>query len=225
MGPRSHCASRSGTALSTGLKRVNCWLAITFQVISTGAPIMIRSLRLLLTVPLFAFAMACSTNPTVANGGDPELDAQAREALQQLFDKTPKAKELQYQAKAVVVFPNIVKAGLIVGAQGGKGVMFGQDGKILGYYRARAVSYGMQAGAQTFSEAMFLISDDAVTALSSGAGLSVGMGPSVVVVDAGMARSMTTTTLKSDVYAFIFGQQGLMAGLGVQGQRIVKFDE
>jgi lipid-binding SYLF domain-containing protein len=44
-------------------------------------------------------------------------------------------------------------------------------------------------------------------------------------VDAGMARDMTTTTLKADVYAFIFGQQGLMAGLGVQGQRIVKFDE
>jgi len=35
---------------------------------------------------------------------------------------------------------------------------------------------------------------------------------------------MTTTTMKSDVYAFIFGQQGLMAGLGVQGQRIVKFE-
>jgi lipid-binding SYLF domain-containing protein len=186
---------------------------------------MIRYLRLILAVPLFLFAVACSTNPTVANGGDPELDAEARAALQQLFDSTPKAKDLQYQAKAVVVFPSIVKAGLIVGAQGGKGVMFGPDGKILGYYRARAVSYGMQAGAQTFSEAMFFMTDSAMTALTSGAGLSVGMGPSIVVVDAGMARSMTTTTLKSDVYAFIFGQQGLMAGLGVQGQRIVKFDD
>ena len=103
--------------------------------------------------------------------------------------------------------------------------MFGPDGKILGYYRARALSYGMQAGAQTFSEAMFFMTDSAITALTSGTGMSVGVGPSVVVVDAGMARSMTTTTLKSDVYAFIFGQQGLMAGLGVQGQRIVKFDE
>jgi len=186
---------------------------------------MIRYLRLFLAVPLFLFAVACSTNPTVANGGDPELEAQARQALQQLFDSTPKAKDLQYQAKGVVVFPSIVKAGLIVGAQGGKGVMFGPDGKVLGYYRARAVSYGMQAGAQTFSEAMFLITDSAIAALSSGAGLSVGMGPSIVVVDAGMARSMTTTTLQSDVYAFIFGQEGLMAGMGLQGQRIVKFDK
>jgi lipid-binding SYLF domain-containing protein len=190
-----------------------------------GAHIMIKYLRLILAVPFLLFGAACSTNPTVANGGDPELDAQAREALQQLFDSTPKAKDLQYQAKAVVVFPSVVKAGLIVGAQGGKGVMFGPDGKILGYYRARGVSYGMQAGAQTFSEAMFLMTDSAITSLTSGTGLSVGVGPSVVVVDAGMAKSMTTTTLKSDVYAFIFGQEGLMAGLGVQGQRIVKFDQ
>jgi lipid-binding SYLF domain-containing protein len=190
-----------------------------------GACIMIRYLRLILAVPLFLLAVGCSTNPTVANGGDPELEAKARQALQDLFDKTPKAKELQYQAKAVLVFPDIVKAGLIVGAQGGKGVMFGPDGKVLGYYRARALSYGMQAGAQTFSEAMFFMTDTATAAVSSGAGLSVGMGPSIVVVDAGMARSMTTTTLKSDVYAFIFGQEGLMAGLGLQGQRIVKFDE
>src|ERR1700682_237288 len=186
---------------------------------------MIRYLRLILAVPLFLFAVACSTNPTVANGGDPELEAEARAALQQLFDSTPKAKDLQYQAKAVVVFPSVVKAGLLVGAQGGKGVMFGPDGKILGYYRVRGVSYGLQAGAQSFSEALFLMTDPAITALTSGAGLSVGVGPSVVVVDAGMARSMTTTTLKSDVYSFIFGQEGLMAGLGMQGQRIVKFDD
>lgn len=186
---------------------------------------MIRYLRLVLAIPVFLFVMACSTNPTVATGGDPELVAKSRMALQQLFDTTPKAKELHSQAKAVVVFPDLVKAGLIVGAEGGKGVMFAPDGKVLGYYRARAVSYGLQAGAQSFSEAMFLMSDSAITALTSGAGLSVGTGPSVVVVDAGMARSLTTTTLKSDVYAFIFGQQGLMAGLGLQGQRIVKFDE
>jgi lipid-binding SYLF domain-containing protein len=186
---------------------------------------MIKYLRLILAVPLVLFAVACSTNPTVTNGGDPELDAQAREALQQLFNDAPKAQDLRYQAKAVVVFPSILKAGLLVGAQGGKGVMFGPDGKIIGYYRARGLSYGMQAGGQTFSEAMFLMTDAAITQLTSGTGLSVGVGPSVVVVDAGMARSMTTTTMKSDVYAFIFGQEGLMAGLGVQGQRIVKFDE
>jgi lipid-binding SYLF domain-containing protein len=76
---------------------------------------------------------------------------------------------------------------------------------------------------QSFSEAMFLMSDSAVSYLNSSDGWSVGVGPSVVVVDAGMGKSMTSTTLKSDVYAFIFGQQGLMAGMGVQGQKISKY--
>jgi len=104
-------------------------------------------------------------------------------------------------------------------------VLFASDGTVLGYYRARALSYGLQAGAQSFSEAMFFMTDAAVSDLSDGDGISVGVGPSVVVMDAGMARSMTTTTLKSDVYAFVFGQQGLMAGLGLQGQRIKKLDQ
>jgi lipid-binding SYLF domain-containing protein len=186
---------------------------------------MITCIRRFLIIPVFLMFAACSTNPTVANGGDPQLVAEAQAALQQLYHSTPDAQALQSRAKAVVVFPDIAKAGLIIGAEGGKGVMFSPDGRVLGYYRARAVSYGLQAGAQKFSEALFLLTDSAITELTSGAGLSVGSGPSVVVVDAGMAKSLTTTTLKSDVYAFLFGQQGLMAGVGLQGQRIVRFDE
>jgi lipid-binding SYLF domain-containing protein len=138
---------------------------------------MLAYLRLLLTIPLLLFFVACSTtNPTVANGGDPELVAKAQTALQELYRGTPEAQALQSRAKAVVVFPDIAKAGLIVGAEGGKGVMFAPDGKVLGYYRARAVSYGLQAGAQTFSEALFLLTDSAITEFTSGAGLSLGSG-------------------------------------------------
>jgi lipid-binding SYLF domain-containing protein len=42
------------------------------------------------------------------------------------------------------------------------------------------------------------------------------------VADEGIARTLTSTTLKSDVYAFIFDQKGLMAGLGIQGSKITK---
>ncbi|MCY0853873.1 lipid-binding SYLF domain-containing protein [Cupriavidus sp. D39] len=160
----------------------------------------------------------------VLRGGDPALEAKARTALQKLNDTTPKSKELQTRAKAVLVFPDIVKAGLIVGAQGGNGVMFDADGKVLGYYNATALSYGLQAGVQSFSEAMYFMTDSATSYLAGSDGWSVGMGPSIVVVDEGMGKSMTTTTLKSDVYAFIFGQQGLMAGMGLQGQKITKLN-
>jgi lipid-binding SYLF domain-containing protein len=187
---------------------------------------MIKNLWLFIAIPLLLFAAACSTESTSSlSPGDPKLEADARAALQQLFDTEPKAKDLQYRARAVLVFPNIVKAGLIVGAQGGKGVMIGADGRVLGYYRARALSYGLQAGAQSFSEALFLMTDDALSRLAAGSEWNVGVGPSVVVVDAGVARAMNTTTLKADVYAFIYGQHGLMAGLGVQGERIKRLDK
>jgi esterase/lipase superfamily enzyme len=64
------------------------------------------------------------------------------------------------------------------------------------------------------------MTNSAITTLTSDAGLSVGVGPTVVVVDAGTARSMTTTTVQSDVYAFLFNEQSLMAYLGIQGQTI-----
>ena len=187
---------------------------------------MINYLRIIFAIPLLLLVLSCSTTPigpTVATGGDPALDAKARAALQRLVTDTPKAKELQSQAKGVLVFPDIAKAGLIIGGEGGKGVMFGPDGRVIGYYRVGAMSIGLQAGAQAFSQAMFLMTDSAITALTSGAGWSVGTGPTVVVVDAGMAKSLTTTTMKSDVYAFIFGQEGLMAGIGLQGQQITKY--
>jgi len=86
-------------------------------------------------------------------------------------------------------------------------------------------SFGLQAGAQQFGYAMFMMNDKAVTALSANDGFEVGVGPSVVVVDQGMGKTMTTTTAKDDIYAFIFGQKGLMGGLGLQGNKITRLKD
>ncbi|CAE6831956.1 lipid-binding SYLF domain-containing protein [Paraburkholderia domus] len=185
---------------------------------------MIKYLRLILAIPLLLLSVGCSTQQTSTSSGDPELDAKARAALQQLFNTEPRARNLQNLAKAVLVFPEVVKAGFIAGAEGGKGVMLSPDGQVLGYYTIRAISYGLQAGGQSFSQVMFLMTDAAISYLKSSDGLSVGVGPSVVLVDEGKAKEMTSTNLQSDVYAFIFGQEGLMAGLGLQGQKISQFN-
>jgi lipid-binding SYLF domain-containing protein len=70
---------------------------------------------------------------------------------------------------------------------------------------------------------MFFMTDSALKYLKSSSGWEVGVGPSVVVVDEGVARSLTTTTARSDVYVFFFNQKGLMAGLGIQGSKISQF--
>jgi len=152
------------------------------------------------------------------------LERDARAALQKLTSTVPVAKSLSGSAAAVLVFPKVTKAGLGVGGQYGDGVLF-KGGKAVGYYNTSGASFGLQAGAQTYGYAMFLMNDKAVAALGANEGFEVGVGPSVVVVDEGMAKSVTTTTAKDDIYAFIFGQKGLMGGLGVQGNKITRLKD
>lgn len=152
------------------------------------------------------------------------LERDARAALQKLNSTVAAAKSLSGSATAVLVFPKITKAGLGVGGQYGDGVLF-KGGKVAGYYNTSGASFGLQAGAQQFGYAMFLMNDKAVGALSANEGFEVGVGPTVVVMDEGKAKTLTTTTAKDDIYAFIFGQKGLMAGLGIQGNKITRLKD
>ena len=150
-----------------------------------------------------------------------EIDREVDVALQKLYRDVPAAKELAKVAKGILVFPNVIKAGLVVGGQYGKGALRKGD-KTVGYYRTVAASYGLQAGAQSFGYALFFLNESALEYLNSSKGWEIGVGPSIVVVDEGLAGSMTTTTAKDDIYAFFFGQKGLMAGLGLQGSKITR---
>lgn len=140
-------------------------------------------------------------------------------ALANLYSNQPKAKILSDRAKAILVFPNIVKAGFVVGAQSGNGVLF-EGGLPTAYYNISAASFGLQAGVQSFSYALFFMTSSALSYLSSSHGWEIGTGPTVVVLDKGAAASITSTTLSQDVYAIPFGQMGLMAGLSLEGSKI-----
>jgi lipid-binding SYLF domain-containing protein len=150
-----------------------------------------------------------------------EISSSARAALNRLYASNPSAKRLGQKAKGILVFPSIYKAGFIVGGQGGDGAMF-KGGKTVGYYRSAAASYGLQAGAQKFGYALFFMTNSALAYLDKSGGWELGSGPSLVVVDEGVGKSLSTTTLTQDVYAYIFTQKGLMAGLGIQGSKITR---
>jgi lipid-binding SYLF domain-containing protein len=79
---------------------------------------------------------------------------------------------------------------------------------------------GLQAGAQTYSYVLFFMNANALQQIDKAEGFDIGVGPTVVVVDAGVAKSLTTTTMKDDIYAFIFDQKGLMAGLASRGTKL-----
>ncbi len=152
-----------------------------------------------------------------------EIDRGVEVALEDLYGSAPGARELGKNAKGILVFPKIVKAGFILGGQYGEGALI-KSGETAGYYRTVAASYGFQIGAQSFGYALFFMTDEDLGWLERSSGWEIGAGPTVVVADTGLARSLSSTTGKKGVYAFFFSQRGLMAGIQLEGTKISKID-
>ena len=182
---------------------------------------MSRLVQLAVAALMAAAVFALNPTPGIA-GSAAEIDRDVHKALTDLYAKSSEAKAFAKRAKATHAFPKIIKAGFILGAQSGDGALR-KNGKTAGYYNSTAVSYGLQAGVQRFGYAMFFMNASALKYLVKSKGWEVGTGPSIVIMDKGAAGGMTTTTGKDDIYAFTFKQEGLMAGLGLQGTKITKF--
>ena len=178
----------------------------------------VRALMLAATAIVSMSAM----NPASAATAE-DLEKDSRQALQTLYKAEPVAETLSNTAKAVLVFPNIVKAGLVFGGSYGEGVLI-KGAKVVDYYNSVTGSWGLQIGAQSYGYAMFLMTDEAVTYVEKTKGWEVGVGPTVVVVDEGVAKNLSTSSLKDDAYAFIFSQQGLMAGVSIEGTKISRIN-
>ena len=176
-----------------------------------------------------ALMSSCSVNDPFsqansANASASRISRDARAALGSLCAQNPGARALRGKARAVLVFPSVVKAGLIIGGQGGNGAMIRDTGEISGFYQTAAASYGLQAGVQEFGYAVFFMDDDAIRHINHSGGWEVGSAPSLVIVDQGMATSLTTATANKGTYAFFFNQRGLMGGLSLQGSKITRIE-
>lgn len=175
--------------------------------------------RFLLVASATLALAAVSSQATAATAED--LSADAAQSLQLLYKTHPEAEALGKKAKAILVFPKIIKAGLVFGGSYGEGVLT-RDGHGAGYYNSVSASWGWQAGAESYGYVVFLMSSKAVKYLDDSKGWEIGVGPTVVAVNEGIAKNLSTSTLKNDAYAYIFDQQGLMASLSIEGTKITK---
>ena len=178
-------------------------------------------LAVVLTLMMFTFNVFSPAAVLAASAS--AIDRDARASLDKLYKNTPGSKALADKAVAVLVFPSIVKGGFIVAGQFGDGALR-KNGKTIAYYRSLAASYGFQAGAQAFGYVLFFMDDASVQYLDNSAGFELGTGPSLVVLDSGFGKNLSTTTLKKGIYAIIFDQKGLMGGFGIQGSKITKIN-
>ena len=181
-----------------------------------------RNNRFALMLATVSIATVNVMNSAVAATAE-DLDNDSRQALQTLYKTEPVAETLSQTAKAILVFPNVVKAGLVFGGSYGEGVLI-KGSAVTDYYNSVSGSWGLQIGAQSYGYAVFLMTDDAVRYIEDTKGWEVGVGPTVVVVDEGIAKNLSTSSLKNDAYAFIFSQQGLMVGVSIEGTKISKIN-
>jgi lipid-binding SYLF domain-containing protein len=177
-----------------------------------------RYLHQMLIVSAAALSLGAFSASVLAASAE-DLDKDAAQALQALYKTNPTAEVIAKKAKAILVFPKIVKAGLVFGGSYGEGVLL-KSGHVTDYYNSVSASWGWQAGAESYAYFVFLMSDKAVKYLAKSNGWEFGVGPNVVVVNDGVAKNLTTSTLKDDAYAYIADQQGLMASLSIEGTKI-----
>lgn len=172
-----------------------------------------------LTVLTIAFAVLVFQDSAARAEKAATIETNSRAALEQLKQTSEAAKRLADDAAAILVFPKIVKGGLIIGGQYGEGALMQDDG-VAGYYSTASASFGLQAGLQTFGYAIYFLKDESLGYLDNSDGWEIGTAPNVVVVDQGAGASLTTTSGRGDIYVFFFDQKGLMAGVTIEGTKI-----
>jgi lipid-binding SYLF domain-containing protein len=176
--------------------------------------------------PLLALALwlAPPAASPAAAASAVEIDAQVATALARFYDEVPTGRELAAKAKAMLVFPSVVKAGLGIGGEYGQGALR-VGGRTAGYYRTVAASIGLQIGAQSRSEIILFMTEGALAQFQASDGFQVGVDGSIALIKVGIAGEIDTTSALNDpVIGFIYGEQGLMANLSLEGTKISKLE-
>ena len=183
--------------------------------------------RHLLTTALSAIAIAlagCATDtPIDAGAKRRSIDADIDLALSGLFDKTKGSRELVEKAKGVLVFPNVVAAGLVVGGAHGDGALrVGRSSAA--YYSTSTASVGLTAGVQTKAVFVLFLTDDALARFQASDGWTAGADASVAVISAGASGSIDTQTARAPVVGFVLTTGGLMADASLEGTKVKRLN-
>ena len=138
-----------------------------------------------------------------------------------LYQSIPGAKELTAKARGVLIMPDVVKGGFIVGGSYGEGALK-IGGKIDSYYSVAAASIGYQIGVQKTSHALFFMTQSALENFQNASGWELGADAEFTVPGDGASVNLDTTSLKSPVILVIFAQDGLLAGASLEGAKYTR---
>jgi lipid-binding SYLF domain-containing protein len=166
--------------------------------------------------------IGCESTPSTpqeSSAKRSEIDAGVDSALAQLYATDPSARQLGSRAEGILVFPNVTKAGLIVGGEYGEGALRIRN-QTAGYYSATAGSIGLQAGAQTKAIIMMFMTKPALDKFRASDGWTAGADASVALIKTGASGAVDTTTAQQPVVGYVMTKSGLMFDVSVDGTKI-----
>jgi len=171
-------------------------------------------------------AAGCTTSGP--GTGDPAarrkaIDASVDSSLSTLFQQVPDSRDLVGRAAGVLVFPNVMEAGFVVGASRGQGALR-VGGKTVSYHATTSGSFGLQAGAQSTAVFLLFMTQDALKRFENSRGWTVGADATVTLITVGANAQVTTATAQQPVIGYVLSNRGLMAGVSLDGARITKLN-
>ncbi len=169
-------------------------------------------------------ATGCTTTGT--SEGDPatrrqNIDSGVDNALARLYTQATGSEQLVRSAKGVLVFPSVLEAGFVFGAWRGDGALR-TGGRTVSYHRTTGGSFGLQAGAQSTAVFLLFMTDDALAQFQRSKGWTAGVDASVTLISVGANAQVTTNTAQQPIVGFVLSNQGIMAGVTVDGSRITR---
>ncbi len=162
-----------------------------------------------------------SFSQPAAGASAAEINIGANATLQRFKKEISGGAEFLNRAEGVLVFPSVIKAGMVVGGEYGEGALR-IGGKTVGYYSTAGASVGFQLGAQSKSVVVVFLTKQALNKFRHSDGWKVGVDGSVAVIKWGVGEDINSIEIKDPVVAFIFSNKGLMYNLTLEGSKISK---
>lgn len=152
-----------------------------------------------------------------------EIDINVDATIEVFSQKVNGGEEFLVNAKGILVFPNVIKAGFIFGGEYGEGALR-IKGKTVDYYRTTGASFGFQVGAQSKSIIIAFLDDDALLRFRQSAGWEAGVDGAIAIASTGAGGSIDTTNMSSPIVGFVFGNKGLMVDLSLKGSKYTRMN-
>lgn len=181
----------------------------------------IKQLQFLAILTLFTIFVAISFPKTSFAASATEINIGVKETLKRFRQEVSGGDEFLRQAKGVLVFPSVIKAGFGIGGEYGEGALQ-VGGKSIAYYSTAAASIGLQLGAQSKSVVLVFMTNEALKNFQASKGWKAGVDGSVAVIKWGVGEDINTIDIEDPIVGFVFSNKGLMYNLTLEGSKFTK---